>query len=282
MTTKYFVIFFTFIIISSCSWIKNEPKEKPIARVGNAVLYLTDIKEMIKPGLSKEDSIQVLKSLIEKWLRKQLILQKAELNLTDEEKNVKEALEEYRTSLLIYKYEQKYLSEKLDTIVDETEIEKYYQENSSSFVLDQPVVKALFIKLPRNVQGLDYITNLMGQYQSNNNEIESYCYQYATKYDYFNDQWVNLNQVFYQMPIGTTISNQALNNYTLFNFKDSTYHYILKINDVKFSGSNAPLESVEENIKEIIILKRKQKLINDLENNIYFDAVNKNTIYKQK
>ena len=57
---------------------------------------------------------------------------------------------------------------------------------------------------------------------------------------------------------------------------DSTNLYLLKIRDIRFSGTAAPLEFVKPNIKSIIILKRKQQLINELEDKIYFEAFDKN------
>ena len=52
------------------------------------------------------------RDFIEKWVRNQLLLNKAEINLTDEEKNVELQIENYRSSLLIYAYQQSYLRQK--------------------------------------------------------------------------------------------------------------------------------------------------------------------------
>jgi len=263
----------------SCSYFAKKSHEKPVAQVGNTVLYLSDLSSMFKPGITKEDSLQLLKSLVEKWMRRQLILQKAELNLTDDIKNVDKELEEYRTSLIIYKYEQKYVNEKLDTVVGNADIEAYYNQNTSSFTLESNMVKALYIKVPRTVQGLDRLVKLMkDDSRQNNSEIEGFCYQFATNYDYFNDEWISLNKIKSELPINSQIPESTLNESSFFQFSDSTHIYLLKVNDLKLKGTTAPLKSVSNNIKEIIILKRKQKLVNDLENNIYFDAVNKNDL----
>ena len=122
--SKY--LLFIFIFTLSCSRLK-EPE--PIAKVGNAYLYNSDIKGLIKSGLSKEDSLNMVKSIVDQWIKKQLILQRAELNLTNEEKDVSKELDEYRTSLLIYKYELKYIKENLDTTVKSDEVLNYYNLN---------------------------------------------------------------------------------------------------------------------------------------------------------
>ena len=80
-----------------------------------------------------DDSIAIVRDFVEKWVRNQLILSKAELNLTDEEKDVEQQIDNYRTSLLIYAYEQSYLRQNLDTVVTDKEVEKYYEGKPIEF-----------------------------------------------------------------------------------------------------------------------------------------------------
>ncbi len=63
----------------------------------------------IPAGITGADSIAMVRDFKERWIRNQLLLNKAELNLTDEEKNVEQQIENYRSSLLIYAYEQSYI-----------------------------------------------------------------------------------------------------------------------------------------------------------------------------
>ena len=104
-------------------------------------------------GISSTDSASVVKDFIEKWIRNQLLLNKAEINLTEGEKDVQAQIENYRSSLLIYAYQQSYLRQELDTLVGDQEIENYYKENQSNFVLGEPLMKGLFIKLPAKCTG---------------------------------------------------------------------------------------------------------------------------------
>ncbi len=274
------IFFFGLLLLTaSCSFFSKKEPEKAIAQVGKNSLYMSDLRGMFKVGITREDSMQLLSSMVEKWVRRQLILQIAELNLSEEEMNFEKELEEYRTSLITYNYEQKYVSEKLNTEVELTEIEKYYNQNISSFILETDMVKALYIKLPKSAKGANRIAELVKSKSIENNaEIESYCYQYAIKYDYFNDEWISLNSIKSELPLNSHIPIGTIDNNSFFQFSDSAAMYLLRINEMKPKGSAAPLKSVISNIKEIILLKRKQTLINDLENNIYFDALKKNKI----
>src|SRR4030042_4092433 len=139
-----------FVILLSCKNDIRLPEEKPVARVLDKTLTVADMQEIFPEGVSPEDSVQIAKNFIEKWVRQQLLLNKAELNLTEDEKDVKEQIENYRSSLLIYKYEQILMKQRLDTTIRSEEIEEYYNQNTSNFLLNQNIVKSIYIKVPRS------------------------------------------------------------------------------------------------------------------------------------
>jgi hypothetical protein len=280
---KYLLFILLSVFTGWCSQLSNKNTESPLANVGNSYLYPSDIKGLIKPGLSRQDSSMISKSLVEKWVRKQLIVQKAELNLTDEEKDFIKELDEYRTSLIIFKYEQKLIKEKLDTIVTNAEIEKYYKQNSDNFILSYDIVKAHFIKLPISAPNINKLREWIQTETADNMKLlEGYCFQYAVKHDYFNDQWVNFENIRMMLPLSLNSNIQPANK--LIEVRDSSYIYLINMKEHQIKGSISPYSYIENDVKSIILLKRKQRLLNDLENRIYFDALNHNnfTIFNTK
>lgn len=263
-------------------WCKRQTNNPPVAKVGSAVLYKSDLVPLIQPGLTHSDSVLLAKSIIDKWVRKQLIMQQALLNLTEAEKNVEKELEEYRSSLIIYKYEQKYIQQRLDTVVSEEEMQKYYADNLQSFILPASVAKAQFIQLPLQVKPDLLRQWLLAANDESVKKIEEFCYQVALRYEYFGDRWVSFDNIKMLFPYSVAPTDQFLANNRLYEVADTSFRYLLYLREVKLKGTQAPYEFVRENIRNIIILKRKQKLVNDLENNIYLDALNKNkfTIYE--
>lgn len=279
---KHLIILISLLLFTYCSDYKKNRKEEPVARVFDKYLYPRDIQDIIPFNISQSDSVIVARDFIEKWIKKQLLLAKAELNLTEEEKNVDKQIENYRTSLLIYKYEQSLIKEKLDTFVSSQEIEDYYNENSSNFLLNANLVKSLFLQVPRTSPE---IWKARRWYRSENEEdmkkLEDYCYQYATKYDYFNDNWIYFSEIEKILPIKIDNPESYLKYRKFIEIKDSTYYYFVNIKDYRLLGAVSPLETVRENIRNIIINKRKISLIKALESEIYNDALNRNnfTIY---
>ena len=145
---KQFAISLLLVFITlSCTNLETRNREDPLASVFEKKLYLSQIRDIFPASTSGQDSIIILQNYIDKWIKKQLILQKAELNLTEDQKDVSLQIDEYRSSLLIFKYEQNLILQKLDTVIQPDQIEAYYNENSSNFILDEEVVKVLYIKL---------------------------------------------------------------------------------------------------------------------------------------
>ena len=272
------VLFF----IASCSGYKRKSSEEPVARVFDKYLYPDAIRDIMPANISSSDSVVVARDFIEKWIKKQLLLNKAELNLTEEEKNVDKQIENYKTSLLIYKYEQSLIKQKLDTFVSNKEVIEYYNENSSNFLLNDNLVSALFLQIPRTSPEL---WKARRWYRSSNDadldKLEDYCYQYAMKYDHFDDNWIYFSEIEKKLPIKIDSPEHYLKYRKYIEIKDSTYYYFVNIKEYRLIGTVSPLEIVSRNIRNIILNKRKIRLIKELESNIYNDALNRNnfTIY---
>ncbi len=57
---------------------------------------------------------------------------------------------------------------------------------------------------------------------------------------------------------------------------DSIYYYLVKIQDYKLKNDLAPLKFVENNIKKLILNKRKIQFLKQVEENIYKEGIRQN------
>lgn len=258
-------------VFTSCMDAKEKPK--PIARVYDKYLYSTDIDNLFLQGVSKDDSALIAKAYVDKWVQTQLLLRMAEQNLSDSQKNVSRQLEDYRTSLLIFKYEQEYVGQKMDTVVNYDELEKYYEDHKDNFVLEETIVKALYIKLRKEAPQIQKIKEL---YQSTEDEdikqLDNLAYQASTKYDYFGDKWISLSFILREIPFPIENPDDVLNKQRSIEMEDGDFVYLVSFREVLFKGSIAPFDYEIDAIKEIVINSRKQKLIQNLEQNLYNKA----------
>lgn len=266
------------VILTSCPGIEPNKHEDPLARVEDKYFYPSDLPDFFHGEISAEDSAKIAKSYIQKWIKKELLLEKAELNIPSEkQRDVLKKLEDTRVSLMIYEYQQQLVNQKLDTVVTQSEIDEFYNQHMNNFILNHNIVKTLFVQLPLNSPN---ITNVRRWYRSNNSEdltkLEGYCYQYATKYDYFNENWIPFDQLLNIMPISVTNQESFLKYNHNIETSDSIYLYFINIREYKLKGSNTPIEYISYNIKSIILNNRKIKFLKELENNIYYDALSRN------
>lgn len=268
----YLIVILLGLILCSCNKTNNKDKN-PVARVNDKYLYQTDLKNIVPEKTPQEDSINIIKDYIEKWVKRQVIISKAELNLTAEQKDVNELIEKYRAALLIYKYQQEYLNQKIDTNLTDEDIEKYFAEHTSEFKLENNIVKALYLKIPLSAPKINYVKKWYTS--ENEKDIQSltdYCSQFANKYDEFNDSWINFTELLINLPINIDQNIFLKTNKTI-ETKDSLFYYFVNIRAIKFIQEVAPFEYVKSRISKIIINKRKLELLKNLEQDLYQDAI---------
>ena len=111
---KYYQLFvlLSFITLLGCNDTVNNPLDKPVVEVGDKSLTRKELYDLIPDNIPKDDSTIFAQDYLNRWIRSELMLRKAELNLTPEEKDVTKLLEEYRRSLLVHQYQQKMLLQK--------------------------------------------------------------------------------------------------------------------------------------------------------------------------
>ena len=116
-------------MLPSCDLLPtNVNGNNPIARVNNSYLYESDISGIVPQGINKKDSGLLVRNYIENWARQQLLLNKANINLSFNEIQSKldQQIEDYRISLIIHAYKQELIRQQLDTIVTQSQIVQYY------------------------------------------------------------------------------------------------------------------------------------------------------------
>lgn len=118
------------LALFSCQNSKNGKDDKPVAAIYDKVLYQSDLQGIMYDGISTNDSLVRTKVFIDNWIRRQLLIHQAENNLDKSELDCVKEIEDYRNSLIIYKYESMLIAQNLDTVVSDEEIEKYLKDNA--------------------------------------------------------------------------------------------------------------------------------------------------------
>jgi len=261
---------------TSCSLFTDD---EPVAKVGDRVLSMKELSGYIPNYLDTKDSALWADDYIKKWVQRELLLLKAEEKLSVELKDVSKELEEYKNSLLIFRYKNMLVKEKLDSTVSETSIREYYNDHRESFILNRNIVKAIYIKIPVQVSNPDNIKDLcLSENKEKQEKLTSYCMSYAKAYDRFNDQWVSADLVLKNLPDEIKDQNQFLERNHYFESTDMNYYYIVCVRDYRLSGQVSPVEFVQNDIRNLILSKQKMEFLKQIEKDTYKEGVDKNKV----
>jgi hypothetical protein len=275
----YIVALMTLVLaITGCDlslFSNTEDAEKiPVARVYDKYLYEEDIRLLISPGTSHADSASLAKNHIENWIRKNVILHKAENNLSDSQKEVERQMLEYRNSLITFIYEKELINQQLDTLIDEAEIELYYNENKRNFELKDNIVKVVYLKTKKNAPKLKLVKKwIRSGKEKDRLKLEEYCYQFASDFNLDDETWMLFDDLLKKTPIKTHDKESFLRHNKYVEVQDSTDIYLIYIWSRQIRDSISPLSFVTDDIRNLIINKRKLELINEMENDAYQQAL---------
>ncbi|MEN8201401.1 MAG: peptidyl-prolyl cis-trans isomerase [Bacteroidota bacterium] len=271
------LIVLIFVGVNGCSLFERNKQEEPLARVFETYLYPSDLSDAIPPGTSSQDSLVFATRFVETWVKDQLMLNRAAQALSEEQKDFEKQIEEYHRSLLVYSYRQKLLQQKLDTTVSKNEIKAYYEENINNFMLNEDVIKGTFIKIPLSAPMVDELRRWSWNSREQDlAELEKYCINHADKYSNFSDTWIYFSSIKVQLPMRISDPSRYLRYNKNIETTDAGFRYMLHISDHVTEGEAAPLELVSNDITNIILNKRKIEFIQDLEQRVYNDGVNRN------
>lgn len=268
-----FMIFF-----SSCQETKTD-KGEIIVSVYEKNLYKTDLNDIFYEGISYNDSILMSKVYIDKWVRNQLLARQAENNLDQTQLDFTKKIEEYRTSLIINKYETELIKQNLDENVTEKEIYEYYNNNSDEFRLNYDIVKIATVTLPKNAKKKwTFIKMLRDNDSLMVDSIISMADKYATTYDMNVDEWRSLKDVVEQYDLKIKDHKTLLNKNKFLIINDDEQSTLIRFCDCRFVAEISPCEMETQRIKYIILNNRKKELLEKLYNDLYTNALKDNAI----
>jgi len=276
---QYFFFFLLLANISfSCKWI-NTTDDKPIAKAFDKFLYLKDLDGVVPQNVHGNDSIAMVKSFIDQWQREQVMQHQAEENVNIDNKTIQEQLETYRKSLIRFQYEQELIAQKLDTIVNNEVIEKYYQENQQNFQLKKPILKVSYIKLADNAPKIAMVKKLFNSKDMRDIDLlEKYCFKYSPTFSLLDTTWHYTEELEKIFPISKLGEDNFNNLNRIFEISESGNLYLIILRDSKFRDSLSPLVFERENIKNLILNQRKLALVNQMEKEVFEEALKNNEL----
>ncbi len=260
--------------LSSCRAISNLLRnDEVVAEVGLDRLYRSDLDAVVPKGLPAEDSVRLARQYINAWASDRVYVSIAEEQLSKVEKDVTKELEDYRISLLKYRYEQLYVNERLDTAVSDDKIEEYYEAHKESFRLARPLVKARFLRIHTDSPMLETIRKKMDSSDANDLiEADSLAFSSAIMFTTWKDEWQDVIVLAREMGLAHDSVLGMVRNGWVRQDDTTGVTNLAFVSNILPVGEYAPMEYTSARIKDIIISTRKQSLISSLEQDLLNDA----------
>ena len=260
--------------LSSCRAISNFLRGgEAVAEVGKEKLYRTDLDAVVPKGISAEDSVRLARQYIDSWASDRIYVAIAEEQLSKAEKDVTKELEDYRKSLLKYRYEQLYVNERLDTAVTEDKIEEYYNAHKEDFRLSRPIVKARFLRIHADSPMLDRIRKKMESSDpADIEEADSLAFSSAIMFAAWDDEWKDITALARELGVAYDALPDVAGKGWIRQDDTTGVANIAYVSAMMHSGDYAPIDYMSARIKDIIISTRKQSLISSLEQDLLKDA----------
>lgn len=251
--------------------------DEVVAKVGNHRLYLSELAAYIPDYISSEDSLRLSRQYINSWATEILYANMAARHLSEAEMDVREELENYRRSLLKFRYEQHYIADRLDTLVTPAQIAEYYEAHKELFVLERPIVKARFLDIMKKERDRDKLISYMaGQEEAELAALAEMAGKDALKYVDYSAEWTDIVVLAKEFDMDyEELLSKLSKDYIKLERRDKGDMKVAYICDIRRSGV-APVEFCRERIKDILLSSRKHKLLSGLEQDLLTDAMNRN------
>ena len=236
-------------------------------------LYAEDLAGVVPSDANRMDSLSRVNAFVDSWIRRQLLIHQAEKNLTPEQLDFSKQLQEYRNSLIIYAYETQLIEQDLDTVVEEDEILEYYEGNKQNFQLRSTMVKVAYVILQSDTKHKKEFQHLMANPDTLMLPQLYAMADHAAVASFLDvDQWVRLDDLLSQIPLEIYNTESFLRKNRFVSFEKDNLLYMVRFEDYLMEENVSPLELERDNIKNIILLKRKKDLLSKMNEDLYDKA----------
>ena len=269
-------------LLVSCKWNKSVTEyvygKTPIVEIGTDVLYVEDVKQVVPLGLSEADSTLFAQQFIKNWAQDVLFYQNAIRNIPDT-KDIDRLVENYRRSLIEHEYQRRLIEQKFSSETAEEDIERFYNDNERLFVLDESLLRGLFLKISNKSHDLSDIRKLYTRQDDESfEEIEKYSIRNAARCEFFYDNWRTVAEIEVLLPPLEKPLETMLKDNGSFEFKDEEYIYLLNVSEFAPKGGIEPLDHARSRIRGLLINSNEVSYMRKIKEDLYDAAIEKNRI----
>ncbi len=269
-----------FMMFGACK-NKNSQDSDAVVRVNDSYIYRKDLDKLVAPGTTAEDSLVIVNNYFNHWATQRLLLDVAAFNLSDEKKSeIQDLVDQFKTDLLTAAYLERMVQQSLDTVVSETDLRNFYNENKDKLVSNEVLVQLRYVNVLNENPKLASIKKyFLSNKKQDFKKLEDLSLQMKS-YALNDSVWVNMNQIYGKLPFITSDNIKSyLSDGLFYEIKDAESTYMVKVNKVLDKNSISPFEYIKPTLIQTVMNNRKMELIKKIQKDILDDA-NKNNQYE--
>jgi len=274
-----------YLILFSCK--KNNPSDSitsdpVLVTYNNKQLKYSEVSDHITGEAHGSDSLQLIASFTEKWIKDQIMIREAKSAIKDHS-SIDKLTEDFRNDFFILKFEEELIKEKLDTLISDTELIEYYKSNKSRYKLESTIFRFIFVKAIKPISDQKNLDNLWKTTNARNLQLLNlYCQNNADVCFLNPDRWYKWEEIKKYLPTRQLSENNIQSGVNK-DFSDSNYAYKLKFFEVVKPNQEPPLSFLREQAAQAILHQRKILLLEKIKADLYEKELrNKKIIFPNK
>ncbi|MBP3425214.1 MAG: hypothetical protein J6K81_00580 [Rikenellaceae bacterium] len=270
------ILAITLLLAVGCKRIVN-PFEvgTVIARVGETTLYERDLAGIVPAGISSADSLKLVESHVNSWVRKELKRQEAHRLLESSAEDIEQLVEEYRNSLLTRRLEQYYVEQMAsDSLFGESDLLQYYESHKGDFKLKGDIVKGRIVAMPKTFRQKAKIKELLkASSAEKQNDLKALCEKNKLQLTELTE-WTDFSAFLAMLPTKRNESyRQLLREGVVDDMTDGPVSSYFIITELKTAGSVSPYETVKDMIRWAVDKQRRAEIVRQCDDSLYQRAL---------
>ena len=195
------------LVLFSCNNF-NDDKSQNIAKYKDQILKKSQLNELVSES-NYEDSIIIANKVINEWAVNNILIEKAELNLTVQDlSSLDKLVEKYKSELYSTAYLDALINSSVNSEIDTTEIENLYNKNIDLFRLKDNIYKVVYVKIPKDFSDISDVRNKLRNFKKYEKFLDSISYRFSD-YSFDTISWRTENDL---KKIFLFLNNQKLNS----------------------------------------------------------------------
>ncbi|RYM36068.1 hypothetical protein ERX46_03475 [Brumimicrobium glaciale] len=247
------------LFLFSCA----ENRDTKICKVGDQILYETELNDRISLLLGDFSDEEAKEKVIEEWINQQQVALEIEKSSPEVKTANEMRVQDELMQLNLFELENIFITENLDSIISNQEIQKYYNSHRENYKAESFIVRALYIKIPDTLAPmLNIDKHFLLKNDKDLKEIKKIANLYATNFYFEEERWIYFDDLVREISISTNKKEELVKSRGKAIFKENGETHYINVLDFRTKSISSPMEIERAGIRRHILKRRVNNLRN--------------------